>query len=223
MHSLLSEKTGTERKNVKRAFKIPEPSLTAISRLLESQIYKRFLGIEQTSPYFVPISFKIVTLWVTKHNWVVSWWARQVNPGTSFDRIPGRPQQTMKRKIKISENLCSIRNDTNCPLGETLSVYKRRPFLCWKERSALVAEIFFRSFKRNGNGRTQGEIKKERKSESDNMKFLILTRWLSVRFYRRLSEEKGSQNHRNDVPRALISVQHHKLHRSGIKSESAML
>lgn len=50
VHSLLSEKTRTERRNVKRAFKIPEPSLPAISRVLESQIFKRFLGINRQAP-----------------------------------------------------------------------------------------------------------------------------------------------------------------------------
>lgn len=107
-------------------------------------------------------------------------------------------------KIKISENLCSIRNDTNCPLRETLSVYTSRPF---SAESALVVgnSSFGVCAARHNSGRAQDTIKKEGKSESDDTKFLILTRWLFnvlcsfIAGCQRKKKREGSRKSPNDV------------------------
>jgi hypothetical protein len=83
------------------------------------------------------------------------------------------PKETMKRKkernYKISENLCSIRNDTNCPLRETLAVNKIQPFFF---KIALVAEISFLTsrIKRNEKMKKKNEPIDEHKTRRHKRK-----------------------------------------------------
>lgn len=110
-----------------------------------------------------------------------------------------KPRQKAKLS-KISENLCSIRNDTNCPLTETLTVYKIRPF-SFKRSALVVGTLLLCCMRRRQEESERGKSKaQEGKSESDDMKFLILTRWfyfMFYAFYRRLSAaKKVPGNHR---------------------------